>query len=433
MGTAGMILGIIGVVFAFIPLVGPFVSIPCIAIGLPLSIIGFFLNLRRNQGKGMSIAGIVCNGIALALTVISIVITVTAVNEITESLSEDSSARPSAPRSTTNRSPTGIPSSATLPSSTTVVAIASGSNPAEAPRTSAPGILVATSMPNPTVATVDQSQTKEAQEVRDLGIGVAFEKFEHDFGGDMGFEFEDSPLADGRSRKLGRSPDGVATLELIGPESNLTQVTLVLGLDSAKSDFLALYTMTAFAAVTPDWLEEGLKWVNDSMESLQRMGPEANDSFSTQQGNIKIALTAVPYLPIVLLNFVSQDTSLAAILPTPPPTPPVWDPSRWETDEYEAHKMLNSKRGVLWAGAAGNGGLEPGRYEYRDTNGGEIVNESGCYLEVNRGTSEQQRVHLVEGSTFSVTLGPIHGYVSFGGYKDSSCHGSLYRMGVMGS
>ena len=106
MGTAGMILGIIGVVFAFIPFVGPFVSIPCIAIGLPISVIGFFLNLRRNQGKGMSIAGIICNCIALAMTVISIIITVNVVQEIDEALSEDSSVntRPTSRSSSMSRS-----------------------------------------------------------------------------------------------------------------------------------------------------------------------------------------------------------------------------------------------------------------------------------------------------------------------------------------
>ena len=57
MGVAGMILGIIGVVFAFIPLVGPFIAFPCIAVGMPLSIIGFVRNRRRGQGKGMAIAG----------------------------------------------------------------------------------------------------------------------------------------------------------------------------------------------------------------------------------------------------------------------------------------------------------------------------------------------------------------------------------------
>ena len=89
MGIAGMILGIIGVVFAFIPLVGPFMAIPCIAVGLPLSIVGFVRNRRRNQGKGMAIAGIACTSVALLMTIISIALTASAVSELDDVMRPD--------------------------------------------------------------------------------------------------------------------------------------------------------------------------------------------------------------------------------------------------------------------------------------------------------------------------------------------------------
>ena len=81
MGIAGMILGIIGVVFAFVPLVGPFITFPCVAVGLPLSCVGFVLNRRRNQGKGMAIAGIACNTVAIVLFIISIAFVVAVFGE----------------------------------------------------------------------------------------------------------------------------------------------------------------------------------------------------------------------------------------------------------------------------------------------------------------------------------------------------------------
>lgn len=92
-----MILGIIAVVFAFIPLVGLFIAIPCVAVGLPLSVIGFVRNRRRNQGRGMATAGIACNAVALLMTIISIAITAAAVNEIDEALSGSTSTRSSNP------------------------------------------------------------------------------------------------------------------------------------------------------------------------------------------------------------------------------------------------------------------------------------------------------------------------------------------------
>ena len=106
MGIAGMILGIIGVVFAFVPLVGPFIAIPCIVVGLLLSIVGFVRNQRRNQGKGMATAGIICNIVALLMVIIAVAITAAAVNEIDEALSEASTT--STTRTTSSRSSTSI-------------------------------------------------------------------------------------------------------------------------------------------------------------------------------------------------------------------------------------------------------------------------------------------------------------------------------------
>ena len=41
MNVAGMTLGIIAIVFAFIPIIGAFIAIPCIFMGLPLSSVSF--------------------------------------------------------------------------------------------------------------------------------------------------------------------------------------------------------------------------------------------------------------------------------------------------------------------------------------------------------------------------------------------------------
>lgn len=71
MGIAGMILGIIAVVFAFIPLVGVFIAWPCVAVGLPLSGVGFYRNRKAGQGTGMAIAGIATNAVGFVLVLIA--------------------------------------------------------------------------------------------------------------------------------------------------------------------------------------------------------------------------------------------------------------------------------------------------------------------------------------------------------------------------
>lgn len=74
MGIAGMVLGIIAVIFVWIPFVGPFIAVPCFMVGLPLSAVAFFQGRKNNTGVGMAIAGLVTNLVALVVIIIAIVI-----------------------------------------------------------------------------------------------------------------------------------------------------------------------------------------------------------------------------------------------------------------------------------------------------------------------------------------------------------------------
>ena len=69
MNVAGMILGIIAVIFAFIPVLGAFFAVPCLVIGLPLSAVDFVKKKRLGEGLGMAIAGMVTSIIALVMVV----------------------------------------------------------------------------------------------------------------------------------------------------------------------------------------------------------------------------------------------------------------------------------------------------------------------------------------------------------------------------
>ncbi len=70
MGVAGMVLGIIAIVFIFIPLVGIIVAFPCMVVGLPLSIVGLVQGRSNGTGIGMSVAGMVCNLVAILIFVL---------------------------------------------------------------------------------------------------------------------------------------------------------------------------------------------------------------------------------------------------------------------------------------------------------------------------------------------------------------------------
>ena len=69
MNVAGMTLGIIAIVFAFIPILGAFIAIPCIFVGLPLSSASFVKKKRVGEGIGMALAGMATNVIALVMVI----------------------------------------------------------------------------------------------------------------------------------------------------------------------------------------------------------------------------------------------------------------------------------------------------------------------------------------------------------------------------
>ena len=55
-GHSGMVLGIIAIVFIFIPFVGIVVTVPCLLVGLPLSIVGLVQGRNNGTGVGMAVA-----------------------------------------------------------------------------------------------------------------------------------------------------------------------------------------------------------------------------------------------------------------------------------------------------------------------------------------------------------------------------------------
>lgn len=69
MAVSGMILGIIAVIFSFIPALGAFISIPCFGVGLPLSGIAFYQARKHEASLGFPIAGLATNIVALFVTV----------------------------------------------------------------------------------------------------------------------------------------------------------------------------------------------------------------------------------------------------------------------------------------------------------------------------------------------------------------------------
>ena len=64
MGTASLVIGIIAIIFGFIPVVNYFVLLPAI-LGLILGIIDISIKVKQNKPKSESICGVVLNGLAI--------------------------------------------------------------------------------------------------------------------------------------------------------------------------------------------------------------------------------------------------------------------------------------------------------------------------------------------------------------------------------
>ena len=66
MNIAGMVVGILSCVFAFLW----FIGLPLGAVGLPLSITALLQKQRAGEGRGMAIAGIATSSVGLVVSII---------------------------------------------------------------------------------------------------------------------------------------------------------------------------------------------------------------------------------------------------------------------------------------------------------------------------------------------------------------------------
>lgn len=70
MGIAGMVLGILAIVFFWVPVLNWIL----ILVGLPLSVVGLVQGRQRGEATGMAIAGIVLNCIPIGINIIVIIL-----------------------------------------------------------------------------------------------------------------------------------------------------------------------------------------------------------------------------------------------------------------------------------------------------------------------------------------------------------------------
>lgn len=68
MAVASLVLGILSVIFSFIPCFG-WLSIIGALVGLPLGIVALVQAKKKNAPKGLALSGVILNGIALVVLI----------------------------------------------------------------------------------------------------------------------------------------------------------------------------------------------------------------------------------------------------------------------------------------------------------------------------------------------------------------------------
>lgn len=118
------------------------------------------------------------------------------------------------------------------------------------------------------------------------------------FEADLRFKFKQSPLADGTPGMTGTSPDGLATLELIGNVHDLDKVVLTLGLAEGAGERHAIYAILLIGKAFPDW-SEAIEWMESGVASIFSGEKELVE---TVHGNAEIEMKRSTVLPFFFIT-----------------------------------------------------------------------------------------------------------------------------------
>lgn len=88
LGTAGFVLGLIGLIFSFVPIIGV-VAWPLVILGLIFSLIGFLRGRSgRATNKGLALAGMILSAIGLVICIVWTATTAKAADDLSKQANE---------------------------------------------------------------------------------------------------------------------------------------------------------------------------------------------------------------------------------------------------------------------------------------------------------------------------------------------------------
>lgn len=178
----------------------------------------------------------------------------------------------------------------------------STSSPVASPLPDASPVAIAPSAASPSpstpkpspVASVVSSPVAPSLEISRSAIQSVFSKPE------IGFFFEPSSDVQGEPRVTGKSPNGLASIELIGQPEDLSEIGMMLGIvnDNQQATMLnALYALGLMKLIAPEWDGAG-EWLNQGLQKIAA----GQEEVSITQNDKRIKLSFVKGFGLMFIS-----------------------------------------------------------------------------------------------------------------------------------
>ena len=162
---------------------------------------------------------------------------------------------------------------------------------------------VPTSTSTPTNTPTETAAPTATRTPKVNGIGVSRSKIQSVFSS-LGFSFRSGTPVDGMSQTIGASEEGLALIQLIGPNTELVEASIVIFIPNDAPDKTLLnsaYMLGLTSVVLPNW-NSSADWITTNVDKAVRSSRETYEA-STRVDGIKVDLLVSKTLGAITVTF----------------------------------------------------------------------------------------------------------------------------------
>lgn len=162
------------------------------------------------------------------------------------------------------------------------------------------------SPPPATEAQVTESEAPPSEPAPRRGLGITRSRLRgmYEQSG-IDFVFQDSSEVDGQPRIMAKSPDGLAIMEIIGPEEDIVQADITVAVPTDSPEIVAknaVYLLAFFKTIFPRDYER----LNDWWQANLQRAVKGGETIKTTSGNAAVRLTAMKELGMICVAVEAQ-------------------------------------------------------------------------------------------------------------------------------